>query len=149
MRMQVIDGKIINGLNILIEIENSFDDGDDGGKEDNFDGFGFLGGDVCVCVHVQPQSCQLSVSPWIIVCRAPQRSVGSSRWEYWSEVARPFSRESLDPAIKPMCPAPVGGFFTTELAEKPACKDSIGSLRRNWKYEEKRSHSQAGINIKC
>ena len=92
--------------------------------------------DVCVLMF-SSQSCPaLCETPWTIVCQALQRSVGFSRWEYWSELPFPSPGCLPDPATKSMCPALVGGLFTTEPPEKPAWEDS-GSLRRNWKYEER------------
>ena len=54
---------------------------------------------MCACSALS--HVQLSVSPWIIVCRAPQGSVGSSRREYWSELPGPSPGDLPNPGIKP------------------------------------------------
>ena len=52
---------------------------------------------------------------------APQAplSVGFPRQEYWSGLPFPSSGDLPDPGIEPQSPALAGGFFTTELQEKP------------------------------
>jgi len=40
--------------------------------------------------------------------------MGFPRQEYWSELPFPSSGDLLNPGIKPVSPALVGGFFTSE-----------------------------------
>ena len=53
-------------------------------------------------------------TPWILACQAPL-SMGFSRQEYWSGLPFPPPGDLPNPGIKPMSPALVGRFFTTEL----------------------------------
>ena len=52
------------------------------------------------------------------VLQAPQ-SMGFSRQEYWGGLPFPPPGDLPDPGIKPLSPAPVGGFFTTEPPGNP------------------------------
>ena len=46
-------------------------------------------------------------------------SMGFSRQEYWSGLPFPSPEDLPDPVIKPVSPALVGRFFTTEPPGKP------------------------------
>ena len=54
-----------------------------------------------------------SVAPWTVAYQT-HLSMGFSRQEYWSEL--PFSSpgDVLNPGIKPVSPALISGFLTTE-----------------------------------
>ena len=45
--------------------------------------------------------------------------MGFLRQEYWSGLPFPTLGDPPDPGIKPMSPALIGGFFTTESSQKP------------------------------
>ena len=45
--------------------------------------------------------------------------MGFLRQEYWNSLPFPTLGDLPDPGIKPMSPALVGGFFTTESSQKP------------------------------
>ena len=59
-----------------------------------------------------------SVTPWTAACQAPL-SMGLSRQEYCNGLPFPYPGGVLDSGGKPMSPALVGRFFTTEAPEKP------------------------------
>ena len=70
----------------------------------------------CICVHIQ----LLSRDP--MDCSLPDSSVGEiyqARILEWVVISS--SKGSSSPGIEPMSPALAGGFFTTELPEKPVC----------------------------
>ena len=58
------------------------------------------------------------MTPWIVACQAPL-SMGFSSEEYWSGLSFPPPGDIPDPEIEPISPALVGGFFMTDLPEKP------------------------------
>ena len=84
--------------------------------------FWLLCGKLCVCVCAHSFShVQLIVTPRTVARQVPL-SIGFSRQEYWSEQPFPSPGDLPDPGMEPMSlvsPALVGGFFTTELPEKP------------------------------
>ena len=64
---------------------------------------------------------QLLVTLWTLAHQAPE-SILFPWQEYWSRLPFPSPGDLPDPGIKPMspeAPALVGGFFITELPEKP------------------------------
>ena len=61
---------------------------------------------------------QLFAISWAVACQVPL-SVGFLRQEYWSGLPFPILGDLPDPGIKPMSPALVRGFFTTESSQKP------------------------------
>ena len=61
---------------------------------------------------------RLFAIPWTVACKAPL-SMRFSRQENWSELPLPSPGDLPDPGIKPESPPLAGGFFTTELPEKP------------------------------
>ena len=62
------------------------------------------------------------VTPWTVAHQAPL-SMEFSKQEYWSGLPFPFPGDLPNPGIEPMSPALAGGFFTTELPEKPSGGD--------------------------
>ena len=62
------------------------------------------------------------VTPWTVAHLA-SLSMGFPKQEYWSGLPFPTLGDLPDPRIKPMSPAFAGGFFTTELPEKPIVSD--------------------------
>jgi len=75
---------------------------------------------VCVCAHSLSHD-QLTATPWTVARQAPL-SIGFSRQESWNEQPFPSPWDLPDPGMEPMSlgsPALVGGFFTTDLSEKP------------------------------
>ena len=67
----------------------------------------------CTCVLSCFSRVQLFATPWTVAGQAPP-SMGFSRKEYWSRLPLPSPEDLPDPRIKPMSPALVGRFFTTE-----------------------------------
>ena len=61
---------------------------------------------------------QFFATAWTVAHQAPL-SMGFFRQEYWSGLPFPTPGDLPDPGIKPMFPALVGGFFTTEPPGKP------------------------------
>ena len=64
---------------------------------------------------------RLCATPWAVAHQAPL-SMGFSRQEYQSGLPCPLPEDLPNPGIEPaslMSPALAGGFFTTELPEKP------------------------------
>ena len=59
------------------------------------------------------------MTPQTVDCQA-SLPTEFSRQEYWSGLPFPPPEDLPDPGIKPASPALAGGFFTTELPEKPA-----------------------------
>ena len=72
-------------------------------------------------------------TPWTADHKAPL-SMRFSRQEYWSGLPFPSPGDLSDPGIKPVFPALVGGFFTTDPHGKsrkmnnPIKKEETGSL---------------------
>ena len=60
----------------------------------------------------------LFVTLWTVAPQAPL-SVGFPRQEYWNGLPFPSRENRPEPGIKPVSPALVGGFFTTEPPQKP------------------------------
>ena len=61
---------------------------------------------------------RLFATPWTIAQQAPP-SMGFSRQEHWSGLPFLSPGDLPNPGIEPMSAALAGGFFTTELPEKP------------------------------
>ena len=62
---------------------------------------------------------QLFGTPWTVARQAPL-SMGLSRLEYWNGLPFPAPGDLPNPGIKPVSPALVGSFFTTEPPGKPS-----------------------------
>ena len=58
------------------------------------------------------------MTPWTIASQTPL-FMGFSRQEYWSGLLLPSLEDLLNPGIKPVSPALVDRFFTSESPEKP------------------------------
>ena len=58
------------------------------------------------------------MTQWIVAGQTPL-SEGFSGQEQWSGLPLPSSGDLPDPGIKPVSPALVGGYFTTEPPGKP------------------------------
>ena len=91
--------------------------------------------DVCARMF-SPQSCPSLCDPMDYSLPGSSEVCGIFQMRILKWVAIPFSRGSPRSSDQTRGPASVGGFFTSEPPEKPAWEDS-GSLRRNWKYEER------------
>ena len=75
-------------------------------------------------IAVQSLSCvQLFATRWTVAHAAPL-SMGFPRQEYWNGLPFPSPGHIPNPGIKPMSPALVGGFFTTEPPGKQNCDSS-------------------------
>ena len=83
----------------------------------------------CVCYSLS--HILLFVTPWTVACQAPL-SMEFCRQEYWSGLPFPT------PGDLPASLALAGGFFTTELPEKPThfkkCKVINHSVISLWQY---------------
>ena len=60
----------------------------------------------------------LFATSYTVACQAPL-FMGFSRQDYWSELPFPSPGHLLNPGIEPASPTLAGGFFSTELPEKP------------------------------
>ena len=72
------------------------------------------------------------MTPWTAACQAPL-SMGLSRQEYWNGLPFPYPVGLLDPGGKPMSPALVGRFFTTDHQKSPLYLlngDNIGFIHK-------------------
>ena len=68
------------------------------------------------------QSCPILCIPMDGIALQALLSMGFSKQEYWSGFSCPPPEDLPNPGIEPaslMSPALAGGFFTTELPEKP------------------------------
>ena len=63
-------------------------------------------------------------TPWTVARWAPL-STGRPRQEYWSDLPFSSPEELLDPGIKPVSPALVAEFSTTEPPRKPRKKHGL------------------------
>ena len=63
------------------------------------------------------KSCSTLLTSWTVDCQIPL-SMGFSRQEYWSGLLCPPPGDPPHRGIKPMSPALVGVFFTTEQPGK-------------------------------
>ena len=81
----------------------------------------FILGVVCVCVLSHFSRVQLFATLWT-AARQALLSMGFSRQEYWSGLPFPSPGNLPNPGMEPkalMSPTLAGGFFTTELSQKP------------------------------
>ena len=74
---------------------------------------------MCVCIcYLVAKSCPTLCDP--MDCSLPGTSIhGFPKQEYWNGLPFPSPGDLPDPGIKPMSPALVGKFFTTEPPGKP------------------------------
>ena len=86
-------------------------------------------------VFVQLLSCiGLFATPWTVVHQTPL-FMEFPRQEFWSELPFPSPGDLPDSGIKPMSPALVGGFFTTEPPRQPLYPEQISVKNREISFE--------------
>ena len=74
-----------------------------------------------ICCCLVAGLCPTLATPWTVAWQV-SRSMGFSRWEYWSVLPFPTLGDLPDSGIEPAAPALAGEFFTTEPQQKPILK---------------------------